>query len=52
MAGRICAVMNIQDFIKLPGEEVKDLSKDFIKSITKLYTRPNCDAETDKKVID
>ena len=51
-AGRIHTIINIQDFIKLPDEEVKDSLEDLIKNITELYTGPNRDAETDKKVID
>ena len=50
-AGRIHAVINIQEFIKLLGEEVKDSLEDFIKYIVELYTGPDCDVETDKKVI-
>ena len=50
-AGRIRAIINIQNFIKLPGEEVEDSSEDLIKHIAELYTGPNRDAETDKEVI-
>ena len=44
--------MNIQDFIKLPGEEVEDLTEDFIKYIVELYAGPDRDAETDKEVVE
>ena len=50
-AGRIHAVINIQEFIKLPGEEVEDLSKDLIKHIVELYAGPNRDTETDKEAV-
>ena len=50
-AGRIYAVINIWEFIKLPGEEVKDSSKDLIEHIVELYAGPNCDAETDKEAV-
>ena len=50
-AGRICAVINIQDFIKLLGKEVEDLLKDLIKSIVELYIGPDHDIEIDKEVI-
>ena len=50
-AGRIYAAANIQDFIKLLGEEVEDLTEDFIKHIAELYAGPDRDAETDKEVI-
>ena len=51
VVGRIYAVANIQDFIKLPGEEVEDLTEDLIKHIAELYAGPNRDAETDEEVI-
>ena len=51
-AGRIHTVINIQDFIELPGEEVEDLTEDLIKHIAELYTGPNRDAETDEEVIE
>jgi transcription initiation factor IIE alpha subunit len=51
-AGRIRAVTNIQDFIKLLGEEVEDLTEDLIKHIVELYAGPDRDAETDKEVIE
>ena len=50
-AGRIRDVMNIQDFIKLPGEEVEDLLEDLIKHIAELYAGPDRDIETNKEVI-
>ena len=50
-AGRICAVANIQDFIELPGEEVKDSIEDLIKHIAELYAGPDRNAETDEEVI-
>ena len=49
--GRIHAVINIQEFIKLPGEEVEDSLEDLIKYIVELYIGPNCDIETDKEAI-
>ena len=49
--GRIRAVINIYNFIKLPGKEVEDLSEDLIKHIVELYAGSNRDAETDKEVI-
>ena len=49
--GGIYAVINIWEFIKLPGKEVEDLSKDLIKHIVELYVGPNRDAETDKEAI-
>jgi hypothetical protein len=51
VAGRIHNIINILEFIKLPGKEVKDLLKDFIKYIIELYIGPNCDIEIDKEVI-
>ena len=50
-AGRIRDVMNIQDFIKLPGKEVEDLSEDLIEHVAELYAGPDRDIETDKEVI-
>ena len=50
-AGRICAVVDIRNFIKLPGKEVEDSPEDLIKSITELYAGPDCDIEIDKEVI-
>jgi len=48
MAERICNVINIQDFIKLPGEEVEDLAEDLIEQVEELYAGLDCDAETDE----
>ena len=42
---------NIQDFIKLPGEEVEDSLEDLIESIAELYAGPDRDTETDEKVV-
>ena len=50
-AGRIRAVMNIRNFIKLLGEEVEDLVEDLIKHVAELYIGPDRDIETDKEVI-
>ena len=50
-AGRIYAVINIREFIKLLGKEVEDSSKDLIKHIVELYAGPNYNIETDKKAI-
>jgi len=50
-AGRIYAITNIQNFIKLPGEEVEDLMEDFIKYIAELYIGPDRNIETDKEVV-
>jgi hypothetical protein len=50
-AGRIRAVMNIQDFIKLLGEEVEDSTEDLIKHIAELYAGPDRDIEIDKEVV-
>ena len=49
--GRIRAIINIQNFIKLLGKEVEDLIEDLIKYIAGLYIGPNCDIEIDKEVI-
>ena len=43
--------MNIQDFIKLLGEEVEDSSEDLIEHIAELYVGPNRNAETDEEVV-
>jgi hypothetical protein len=51
-AGRIRAVVDIWNFIKLPGKEVEDSPEDLIKSIAELYAGPDRDMETDKEVID
>ena len=42
---------NIQDFIKLLGEEVEDLLEDLIKYIAKLYIGPDRDIKINKEVI-
>ena len=47
-AGRFYDVINIRNFIKLPGKEVEDLAKDLIKQVAELYAGPNCNTETDK----
>ena len=52
IAGRIYAVMNIWEFIKLPGEEVEDSSKDLIEHIVELYAGPDRDAEIDKEAVE
>ena len=48
-AGRICKVMDIQNFINLPGEEVEDLTEDLIEHVAELYAGPNRDAEIDEE---
>ena len=48
-AGRIREVMNIQNFINLPGKEVEDSTEDLIEHVVKLYAGPNRDAETDEE---
>ena len=50
--GRIHAVANIWDFIKLLGEEVEDLLEDLIKHVAELYIGPNRDAEIDEEAIE
>ena len=50
-AGRIRAVINIQNFIELPGEEVEDSSEDLIEHVAKLYAGPDRDVETDEEVV-
>jgi len=50
--GRICNIINIQDFIKLLGEEVEDMLEDFIKHVAELYAGPNCNIETDEEVVE
>ena len=50
-AGRIRAVINIQDFIELPGKEVEDSLEDLIESIAELYAGPDRDTEIDKEVV-
>ena len=44
-------MIDIRNFIKLPGKEVEDLLEDLIKSIVELYIGPNRDIEIDKEVI-
>ena len=51
-AGRIYAVINIQDFIKLLGEEVKNSLEDLIEIIAELYAGLNRNTKTDEEVID
>ena len=51
VVGRIHAIINIQEFIKLLGEEVEDLFKDLIEYIVELYAGPDRDMETDKEAI-
>ena len=51
-AGRIHAVINIWEFIKLLGKEVDDLSKDLIKYVVELYIGPDRNTETDKEVVE
>ena len=48
-AGRIREVMNIQNFINLPGEEVEDSTEDLIEHVAELYAGPDRDAETDEE---
>ena len=52
VAGRIRAVINIQNFIELLGEEVEDSSKDLIEHVAELYAGPDRDIETDEEVIE
>jgi hypothetical protein len=51
IAGRIHTVINIWEFIKLPGEEIEDLLEDFIKYIVELYVGPNHNVEMDEEVV-
>ena len=51
-AGRIHAVMNIREFIELPGEEVEDSSEDLIEHVVELYAGPDRDAETDEEAVE
>ena len=48
-AGRICELINIQDFIHLPGEDVVDSTEDLIEHVAELYAGPDRDAETDEE---
>jgi len=43
-AGRVRNVINIRNFIELPGKEVEDL----IEGVAELYAGPDRDAETDE----
>ena len=52
IAGRIRAVIDIWNFIELPGEEVEDSPEDLIESIAELYAGPDRDMETDEEFID
>ena len=47
-AGRVRDVINIHNFIELPGEEVEDSTEDLIKYIAELYAGPDHNTETDK----
>ena len=47
-AGRVRNVINIRNFIKLPGKEVEDSTKDLIKDVAELYAGPDRDTETDE----
>jgi hypothetical protein len=47
-AGRVRNIINICNFIELPGEEVEDLTEDLIEDIAELYAGPDRDAETDE----
>ena len=47
-AGRVRNVINIRNFIELPGEEVEDLTEDLIEHVVELYAGPDCDVETDE----
>jgi hypothetical protein len=44
-------VIDIWNFIKLPGKEVDDSLEDLIKSIAELYAGPDRNMEIDKEVI-
>ena len=46
--GRVQDVINIRNFIKLPGEEVEDLAEDLIKHVVELYAGPARDIEIDE----
>ena len=48
IAGRVCNIINIRNFIKLLGKEVEDLIEDLIEHMAELYAGPNCNTETDK----
>ena len=49
--GKIRAIINIQDFIKLLGKEVEDLIENLIEYVAELYARPNCNTEINKEVV-
>ena len=51
-AGRIHAVINIWEFIELPGEEVEDSSEDLIEHVVELYAGPDRDTETDEEAVE
>ena len=40
--------MDIRNFVKLPGEEVKDSAEDLIEHVAELYAGPDRDTETDE----
>jgi hypothetical protein len=44
-------VLNIWNFIKLPGKEVEDLVEDLIKHVVELYIGPDRDIEIEEEVI-
>jgi hypothetical protein len=46
--GRIRSVINIRNFIELPGEEAENSTKDLIEHVAELYAGPNRDAEIDE----
>ena len=48
-AGRICELINIQDFIYLLGEDVVDSTEDLIEHVAELYARLDRDIETDEE---
>ena len=48
-AGRIRELINIQNFIHLPGEDVVDSTEDLIEHVAELYAGPDRDAETDEE---
>ena len=45
-------MVNIRNFIKLPGKEVEDSVEDLIEYIAEFYAGPDRDVETDEEVID
>ena len=51
MVERIRAIIDIRNFINLPGKKVEDLLEDLIKSIVELYIGPNRDTEINKEVV-